>query len=244
MNIRFSATQVSRDRWLVSYADFMTLLCAFFTTLYAASLVDAAKPLPVTAALTATVTAPAMPVTPTAPPTPLTPVAPLEPEPDEAAALRARVEAALGHELAAGYLQLVADPRGLVVEIPEAGAFESGRAELSTDAERMMHRVAGVLAALPNSVRVEGHTDDAPIRTVKFASNWDLSTARATRVVEFLVATGGLDPAKLSAAGYSQFKPRAANTSPAGRTRNRRVDLVILNQATARAEEPGAGGRP
>ncbi len=244
MNIRFSATQVSRDRWLVSYADFMTLLCAFFTTLYAASLVDAAKPAPVAAALTATVTPPAASATSAAASAPVAPVAPPEPKPDEAAALRARVEAALGDELAAGYLQLVADPRGLVVEIPEAGAFESGRAELSSDAERMMRRVAGVLAALPNSVRVEGHTDDAPIRTVRFASNWDLSTARATRVVEFLVASGGLDPAKLSAAGYSQFKPRAANTSAAGRTRNRRVDLVILNEATTRAEEPRAGAQP
>jgi len=244
MNIRFSATQVSRDRWLVSYADFMTLLCAFFTTLYAASLVDAAKPAPVAAALTATVTPPAASATSVAASAPVAPVAPPEPKPDEAAALRARVEAALGDELAAGYLQLVADPRGLVVEIPEAGAFESGRAELSSDAERMMRRVAGVLAALPNSVRVEGHTDDAPIRTVRFASNWDLSTARATRVVEFLVASGGLDPAKLSAAGYSQFKPRAANTSAAGRTRNRRVDLVILNEATTRAEEPRAGAQP
>ena len=245
MNIRFSATQVSRDRWLVSYADFMTLLCAFFTTLYAASLVDAAKPIPTTLAavvapVAATLTTPATPSTAA----PLAPVAPAAPAPEEAAALRARVEAALGDELAAGYLQLVADPRGLVVEIPEAGAFESGRAELSTDAEHMMRRVAGVLAGLPNSVRVEGHTDDAPIRTVKFASNWDLSTARATRVVEFLLASGGLDPAKLSAAGYSQFKPRAANTSAAGRTRNRRVDLVILNEATARAEEPTAGVQP
>jgi chemotaxis protein MotB len=239
MNIRFSATQVSRDRWLISYADFMTLLCAFFTTLYAASLVDAAKPVPPTAPVT--VSAPSVSA---APELPVTPLAPVEPKPDEAAALRARVEAALGDELAAGYLQLVADPRGLVVEIPEAGAFESGRAELSSDAERMMRRVAGVLAALPNSVRVEGHTDDAPIRTVKFASNWDLSTARATRVVEFLLASGGLEPAKLSAAGYSQFKPRAANTSAAGRTRNRRVDLVILNEATTRAEEPTAGVLP
>ena len=233
MNIRFSATQVSRDRWLVSYADFMTLLCAFFTTLYAASLVNAAKPLSPTTAVA--VTTPAATVLP---------VAPVAPTPDEAAALRARIEAALGDELAAGYLQLVADPRGLVVEIPEAGAFESGRAELSTDAERMMRRVAGVLAQLPNSMRVEGHTDDAPIRTVKFASNWDLSTARATRVVEFLLASGGLNPARLSAAGYSQFKPRAANTSASGRTRNRRVDLVILNEATTRAEEPTAGAQP
>ncbi len=233
MNIRFSATQVSRDRWLISYADFMTLLCAFFTTLYAASLVDAAKPAtPAPAPLQ--VIAPA----------PLVPPPEAVPPPDEAQALRAAVEAGLAEELAAGYLQLIEDRRGLVVEVPEAGSFDVGRAELSTDAERMMRRVAAVLAELPNQVRVEGHTDDAPIRTVKFASNWDLSTARATRVVEFLMASGGVDPARLSAAGYSQFKPRAANATSAGRTRNRRVDLVILNAATARAEEPGPGAQP
>ncbi len=230
MNIRFSATQVSRDRWLVSYADFMTLLCAFFTTLYAASLVDAAKPVapePAPAAIT----------------TPAEPVAGRLPR-DEAVDLRARVEAALADELAAGYLQLVEDPRGLVVEVPEAGAFESGRAELSEDAERMMQRVGTMLASLPNGVRVEGHTDNAPIRTARFASNWDLSTARATRVVEFLIARGGVDPLRLSAAGYSEFKPRASNDSTSGRSRNRRVDLVILNAATATAEEPVALVQP
>jgi len=230
VNIRFSATQVSRDRWLISYADFMTLLCAFFTTLYAASLVAAAKP-PAAAAQPAPLAAAA--------PAPV-----VTPAPDEAATLRTAVEAALADELAAGYLQLVEDPRGLVVEVPEAGSFDVGRAELSADAERMMRRVAGVLAGLPNQVRVEGHTDDAPIRTVKFASNWDLSTARATRVVEFLMASGGVDPSRLSAAGYSQFKPRAANTSAAGRMRNRRVDLVILNAATTKAEEPGGDVQP
>ncbi|MEP7117490.1 MAG: OmpA family protein [Acidobacteriota bacterium] len=238
MNIRFSATQVSRDRWLVSYADFMTLLCAFFTTLYAASLVDGKA-----AAAAATPSAPVAVVAPAQPVVPVPMPAPAPPKVDEAAALRAQVEAALADELEAGYLQLVEDPRGLVVEVPEAGAFESGRAELSGDAQRMMRRVAGVLASLPNSVRVEGHTDDTPIRTTKFASNWDLSTARATSVVEFLVASGGVDPARLSAAGYSQFKPRAANSDAAGRMRNRRVDLVILNAATARAEEPVAEGQ-
>ncbi len=232
MNIRFSATQVSRDRWLISYADFMTLLCAFFTTLYAASLVDAAKP-----AASAPQPAPVEAVAPA--PTP-----DAAPEPDEAAALRTAVEAALADELAAGYLQLIEDPRGLVVEVPEAGSFDVGRAELSTEAQRMMRRVAGVLATLPNQVRVEGHTDDAPIQTARFASNWDLSTARATSVVEFLLESGGVDPARLSAAGYSQFKPRAANTTTAGRTRNRRVDLVILNAVTAQAEEPSGGGQP
>lgn len=232
MNIKLSATQVSRDRWLISYADFMTLLCAFFLTMYAAAL---AQPAP----------APPAPAAP--------PPAVVEPSPAEqaaaeaarrAAALRQAVESALGAELAAGYLQLVDDPRGLVVEVPEAGAFDVGQAELSGDAARMLGRVAEVLRTLPNAVRIEGHTDDTPIRTSRFASNWELSTARATRVVEFLIREGGLPAGRLSAAGYAEFRPRAANTTADGRTRNRRVDLVLLNDATARAEEPAEGGRP
>ncbi len=228
MNVRFSSSQVSRDRWLLSYADFMTLLCAFFTTLYAASLVDAARPEPL--APKPTVSAETVP--------------PVERAADEAAALRMRVEAALADELAAGYLQLVEDPRGLVIEIPEAGAFDSGRADLSDDAERMMGRVGEMLSTLPNGVRIEGHTDDTPIRTSTFASNWELSTARATRVVAFLITSAGVDAARLSAAGYAQFRPRGPNTSAAGRARNRRVDLVLLNAATAQAEEPRRPGPP
>jgi chemotaxis protein MotB len=229
--IRLSATQVSRDRWLISYADFMTLLVAFFATLYAASLTEtSATPAPTPVDAVAPVTEP--PVSPAAPP-----------PPDPAALLRAEVERALAPELAAGYLQLVADPRGLVIEVPEAGSFDVGQAALTPEAGAMLSRVATMLATLPNAVRIEGHSDPTPIRTPQFASNWELSTARATRVVEFLVATAGLAPSRLSAAGYAEFKPRAANDSREGRARNRRVDLVLLNEATTRAEEP-AGGDP
>lgn len=229
MTRRAPAAPVSRDRWLISYADFMTLLCAFFTALYASSLAGATSteaPAPVAAP------APAVEATP-----------PPAPEPSPAARLRAQLEADLAPELEAGYLQLVDDPRGLVIEIPEAGAFEVGQAALVPDAARMLARIAAVVAALPNAVRVEGHTDDRPIRTARFASNWDLSTARATRVVEYFITTGGIAPSRLSAAGYAEHHPRDQNTTPAGRARNRRVDVVLLNDETTRAEEP-AGGRP
>jgi chemotaxis protein MotB len=229
MNIRFSATQVPRDRWLISYADFMTLLCAFFTALYAGSLAENR------AALAAT-------VVPDPPPAVVAPPPTGEPSPvDRAAALRAAVEDALESELAAGYLQLVSDPRGLVIEVPEAGAFSVGRADLGPEAARMLRRVAAMLATLPNAMRIEGHTDNTPIRTSEFRSNWDLSTARATSVVAYLVTEGRVAPDRLSAAGYAEFKPRSDNATPEGRARNRRVDLVVLNEATARAEEPGAG---
>ncbi len=229
MNIRLSATQVSRDRWLISYADFMTLLVAFFATLYAASLTE-----------TAVTTAPAP--TETAAPATAPPEAP--PPPDPAVALRAEVERALAPELAAGYLQLIEDPRGLVIEVPEAGAFDVGQADLAPEAAQMLTRVATMLTTLPNAVRIEGHSDTTPIRTSQYASNWELSTARATCVVEFLVTTAGLAPSRLSAAGYAEFKPRAANDTPAGRARNRRVDLVLLNERTTRAEEPAGSARP
>lgn len=237
MTRRPIAPPVSRDRWLISYADFMTLLCAFFTALYASSLVSATEtPAP---AAVAAVTTPA----PTAPPPEATPAPPPTPEVPPAGQLRTLLETDLAPELSAGYLQLVDDPRGLVIEIPEAGAFEVGRAELVPDAERMLARIAAVVAGLPNAVRVEGHTDDRPIRTARFASNWDLSTARATKVVEYFITGAGIAPTRLSAAGYAEYHPRDENTTPAGRARNRRVDVVLLNERTTKAEEP-AGGLP
>ncbi len=231
MNIRLSATQVSRDRWLVSYADFMTLLCAFFAALYAASI--AAVPVALVTPVEATAAVVAV-VEPAPPPA----------APDPALALRAEVERALAPELAAGYVQLVEDPRGLVIEVPETAAFPVGQADLAPAAVGMLTRIGAMLATLPNAVRIEGHSDPSPIRTTKFASNWELSTARATSVVQFLVATSGLAPARLSAAGYAEFKPRATNDSTVGRARNRRVDLILLNEATVRAEEPGGEVRP
>ena len=133
---------------------------------------------------------------------------------------------------------LVAD--GLVLEAATANIWWRCGDELSPTAEVLIGRVAAVLADAPNQVRVEGHTDDVPIHTWRFNSNWDLSTARATRVVEFLSSRAGIAPARLSAAGYGEFHPRASNDTAASRARNRRVDIVVLNDATAAAEEPGS----
>lgn len=214
---------VSRDRWLVSYADFMTLLCAFFTTLYASALVGAPQA-----------------QTPPAPPAEvqMAPAVVAPPVIDPLDVLRARLTDALGDEVAAGRLQLVDDRRGLVVEVPEAVAFAPGQADLSPAARETMARIGVAIADLPNAVRVEGHTDDVPIRTARFASNFELSTARATEVVALFVGDVAIAADRLSAAGYGEHRPRAANTTPDGRTRNRRVDIVILNLATETAEEP------
>lgn len=223
----------STDRWVIPYADFVTLLFAFFTALYAVTSADPGKLPTVAAAMREAVTG-GKGV--------LTGEQPLEPADGPASSspqdLRDAIERELQDDLAAKRLELIVDRRGLVLAIPEAFSFDNGRADLSAQSQALMGRVGTVLLGVPNGVRVEGHTDNTPIRTLQFASNWELSTARATRVVAFFVSTAGIEADRLSAAGYSEFHPRADNGTADGRARNRRVDIVILNAATETAEEP------
>ncbi len=150
----------------------------------------------------------------------------------------ARLSEQLAEEIVRGAVTLEMDRRGLVVSVRESASFETGSAELSADAQQLMARLAEPLAGIPNPVRVEGHTDDVPIHTTRYGSNWELSTTRAVNVVAFLVEDMSLEPTRLSAAGYSEFHPRFANDSAFNRARNRRVDLVILDPEISHAEEP------
>jgi chemotaxis protein MotB len=233
---RRGALPPSRDRWLLSYADFITLLFAFFATLYAASTVDARKLSGIAEGMQeAFADAPA--VTPSVLPTHTGIVGPA------GNGARAAIERELGLELADRRLELTEDRRGLVLSIPEAGSFSPGRADMALPAEQFMGRLAAALRQTSSAIRVEGHTDDLPIHNDRFMSNWELSTARATRVVQFLIAEG-VAPGRLSAAGYSEFHPRAVNGSAEGRARNRRVDIVVLNSETQQSEEPAAESAP
>jgi chemotaxis protein MotB len=245
---RSRAGSSNKDRWIVSYADFMTLLFAFFTTMYAVSTVDASKLSSVAAGLHEAFDRPSGPALTGAPlaapgvlPTGRGIVGPGDGAgagPASSPDVRAEIERALADDIATHRLQLTEDRRGLVLSIPETGAFPAGSAELSAAAEQVMTRLSIALQRLPNGVRIEGHTDDAPIHNARYTSNWELSTARATHVVQFLIQQGGLAPDRLSAAGYGPFHPVADNGSPDGRARNRRVDVIVLNAATHRAEEP------
>ena len=115
-----------------------------------------------------------------------------------------------------------------MVSLREIGFFNSGEATLLAEGRATLTRIAGVLNEKGFQVRVEGNTDDVPIHTSQFKSNWELSTARATEVVQLLVEEHGFDPTLISAAGYSQYRPRASNSTEEGRKQNRRVDLVIV----------------
>jgi chemotaxis protein MotB len=226
---------MSQDRWLVSYADFITLLFAFFATLYAISSVDAQKLRTVAEGLqVAFDDRPAQSAALPPPPPPRVLSAQQERSNEDIAAA---VSQDLADELKSERLELIVDRRGVTLSIPEAGTFATARDELSESAQTLVGRVALTLNRFGNAVRVEGHTDDVPIHNVRFASNWDLSAARASRVVEFLIARG-FEPARLSATGYAEFHPRVANDSDEMRAVNRRIDIVVLNAATTSAEEP------
>ena len=227
------ASHPSSERWLLSYADFITLLFAFFTALYASSTMDATRLALVADGLQRALS-PGDARTPSSGGVlpgdrSLVPGRNHDPRPE--------ILRELGEEIRSGQVELSEDGRGLVLSLPQASAFPVGGADLSPGAAQAMNRLAMVLDRIPNTVRVEGHTDDVPIHTLQFASNWELSTSRAVRVVEYLIEQGHVAPERLSAAGYSAFHPRVANTSEETRAQNRRVDIVIVGDTTGAAQD-------
>jgi len=235
-----------RDRWIISYADFVTLLFAFFTTLYAASTVDVAKLSGVAEGMQTAFDRPAVPMTLLDGVAGGTGAEVLNHSGQvldaQIAYVRSQVETELDDAVRAGQVEVNRDRRGLIISIPETGAFPVGSDDLSPALEAVMARLAQALERLPNAIRIEGHTDDAPIHTARFASNWELSAARAIRVVEILMAGDAVSPDRLSVAGYGEYRPRVSNTTEGGRSRNRRVDIVVLNAGTDAAEEPSSTG--
>ncbi|TDP89247.1 chemotaxis protein MotB [Halanaerobium saccharolyticum] len=119
--------------------------------------------------------------------------------------------------------------KGLVISLTGEILYELGRARIREQGREVLAMISDILKDIPNDIMIEGHTDNLPIRTDEFPSNWELSTARAVNVIKFLIEERGFDPARLSAAGYSEYRPVAENTSPEGRAENRRVEVVILN---------------
>lgn len=129
------------------------------------------------------------------------------------------------------------EERGLVVRFADQVFFDLGKADLKQEAVAILDKLGPILKDIPNPIRVEGHTDNWPIKTAQFPSNWELSTHRAPRVIRYMVEELGFDPNKLSAAGYGEYRPVAPNDTAENRALNRRVDIVIMRMDLW-AEEP------
>jgi chemotaxis protein MotB len=239
MRHRVPRSRVGHDRWLVSYADFITLLFGFFVVLYAFARSDHKKQAQVSQAIdtafrtmgvfsnssqAAGAQDAARPANATASEELLTP-AQVKYDLDR---IQRDLAQALAKQIATHAVSLEMGRDGLVISLREAGFFESGSAMPKAEALPALRTIANRLGAAPYDLRIEGHTDNVPIHNAEFDSNWELSSARATHIARLFLEMKAIPPDRLSAAGYAEFHPIASNDTAAGRAENRRVDLVVL----------------
>ena len=224
--------RASRDRWLVSYADLVTLLFATFAILFASSLralrhIQPPHELkdPRVSARVSTTAAPQSEteILPGAPSTP-----PSEVDDNKLIGLEEKLRKTLQPQLKRGELNVLRTREGIVISLREGGFFKTGRSQLTPEAAAELQSIAGTLFQRPLRVRIEGHSDDRPIHNPLFRSNWELSTARAEAVLQVLLAVSHTDPGMLSVAGYGPYHPIADNATSRGRSDNRRVDIVLI----------------
>lgn len=220
-------THSSHERWLVSYADFITLLFAFFVVLFASSQIDRRKTGAVASSIQSAFAGTAHGSLAASPPAARSgESAPGLPEGTRA--LEQQLRTALASEMDREYVSLEAGRGELTLSLKEVGFFESGSAELQQSSANSIGRIARILQQYDNPVRVEGHTDNVPISTARFASNWELSTARAIAITRTLTVQFGIRASRLSVAGFAEHRPVRPNADSAGRAANRRVDIVII----------------
>jgi chemotaxis protein MotB len=236
--------QENSERWLLTYCDLITLLLAFFVVMYSMSQVDAKKFGSMSIHLRSILTG-QMGVLKDAPSIAgkaefgnIAMVQAIDLQLFGETITRAVKNKGLQKKVA-----FAMDERGLVVRVMDSALFELGKANLTPEAQSMLDQLVPHLLRVPNPVRVEGHTDNAPIKTALYPSNWELSAARATSVVRYLVEKHDISPLRVSATGYGEFRPIASNDSVASRAKNRRIDLVILSAKNA-MEEPSAVNIP
>jgi len=238
---------VTHDRWLISYADFITLLFALFVILFATANADQKKQMQVAQAIDAAFKSlgifpdatrkPAKDLNPTGGmEQPLTPMNIVMGEDvlsparvkEDLDGLRRDLQQRLSNQVAQHTVSIEMGRNGLVISLREAGFFNSGSAAPRPEALATLRQIAASLARTPYDLRVEGHTDNVPIHTDNFDSNWELSAARATRIARLFLELRAIAADRLSAAGYAEFHPVDSNATPEGRGLNRRVDLVVL----------------
>lgn len=235
---------INHDRWLVSYADFITLLFAFFVVMYSISSINEGKYKVLSDSMEGIFSQPERAIKPI-------PVGDerfkgqsdsddgesgsgsvaQDPLASIAEQIRDQFDGLLGN----GKLHVRANEMWLELELSSSLLFPSGDAIPHQDAFDIIEKISSILAPFDNPIQVEGFTDNLPISTVQYPTNWELSAARAASIVRMLVMDG-VQPERLAAVGYGEFQPIADNADAAGRARNRRVVLVISRNADARRQ--------
>lgn len=215
------------ERWLVSYADFITLLFAFFVVMYSTSSVrEEGKYRAVSDSLNTAfhpiISLSSSNIRLTSAKTPGSEMF------DIGLSLYRKLQDETKKFDRSDKIKVIREGQGIIIRINEGFAFETAQSEMLPEFTQALDEIAALIADAPNPIRVEGHTDNIPIKTPQFPSNWELSTARAAQIVRYFIERHAMSPDRFSVGGYAEFRPIASNETLEGRSKNRRVDLILM----------------
>lgn len=224
----------NHERWLLTYSDLITLLMIFFVVLYSASSVNESKYKQLATSMGDVFTGGSSVLgsaensgSSSDEPGELKPL--VQTEEEKLQGIESQVNDIVKDLELEGSVTTSIEERGLIISFTDSVFFDSAKADIKEELKPKLISVSNILNKIDNYVRVEGHTDNLPISTSDYHSNWQLSSVRASNVVEFLISYGSISPSRLSAVGYSEYRPVADNATEEGRAKNRRVDILILN---------------
>lgn len=223
------------ERWLLTYSDLITLLMVFFVVLYSASNINQKKYEKLASSMNSAFTGgtgigdsgAGGANEGSSDEGELKPL--VQSEEEKLQGIEGQVDEMIKEMGLEGSVSTSIEERGLVISFNDSIFFESAKAEIMEDMKLKLVSLSTVLNKIDNYIRIEGHTDNVPIRNEYFSSNWQLSSTRASNVVEYLINNGGISPDRLSAVGYGEYRPVADNSTNQGKSKNRRVDILILN---------------
>ncbi len=245
-NDYYSNSQDYINRWVISYADFVTMLLALFMVLFASSHMGTTKIKDVNKSIQKVFTSQSIVKEPAAEFKETENVKNIETEQNPQSQLENKGktildggDGILDTTTVMAYIKkdfnintsvkIFKTDRGVVIRLNDTMLFDQGSAIIKPEAMVTLQKIAETLAKFQNPVVIEGHTDSMPINNTKFPSNWELSTARATNIIKYLTTKYKMPPSRLSAVGYGEYMPVESNNTPIGRAKNRRVDIIVLS---------------
>ncbi len=217
------------ERWLLTYSDMITLLMIFFIVLYTISTVNSQKFQQIAASLGKTFDGTNYVIGQQSGNSILDSIKTTGTNGTNDNSIASQLDKLIKQYNLQNMVTYKVDERGFVISLNDTLLFDTGSADVKPEQKETLIKIGNILKSMPNYIRVEGYTDNVPINNNQFHSNWELSVIRATNVVEILVNDVKMDPAKISAVGYGEYRPIVPNDSDKNRQLNRRVDIVIMN---------------
>jgi len=216
------------EAWLLPYSDLMTLLLAVFIVLFAVSQIDAEKAQQMSDQFSGQMMTESYTTSKMSEQEKTQGETP-ESELEKMEALKADLDSKIENEHLDSSVSTGIDKRGLVISLSNAIFFEPGSAEIKKENEETLLEIADMVKVMDNYIRIEGHTDNVPMNSSLYPSNWDLSAARASNVVRLFIQNASVSPEKLIAVGYGEYRPVSDNGTEEGRAKNRRIDIIVLS---------------